>query len=165
MAQSLSPKHTRKIRRILLDLLDQSEADACLLCDQAGHILAEEGVEARDPQLMSALGAGVFAATRELAGLLGEDEFSSVVHQGTSKSILINAIDEDALLLVIFGHDANLGLVRLYTPAAATSIRTVLERARSGEDSMAAETTFVLRSNSSLFGASSAKPAMNPQEK
>ena len=143
MSYSLTQKHTRKIRRILLELLDRSEADACVVCDQAGHVLVEEGVQ-RDPQLISALGAGVFAATRELAGLLGENEFSSVVHQGTQKSILICAIDQNTLLLIVFGREANLGLVKLYAPTAAGAVRSVLEQARTDAAARPAE-TFVLR--------------------
>jgi len=149
MSYALNSKHTRKIRRVLLELLDKSEADACVVCDQAGHVLVEEGID-RDPQLISALGAGVFAATRELAGLLGENEFSSVVHQGTRKSILICAIDHDTLLLVVFGPDANFGLVKLYAPTAAGAVRSVLERAREDQAGAAAR-PFVLRQGDTVF--------------
>ncbi len=155
MAYSMGSKDVRRMRRILLELLDRSEADACVVCDQAGHVLAEEGLESQDPHLMSALGAGVFAATRELAGLLGENEFSSVVHQGTRRSILICAVDEQSLLLVIFGTSANLGLVKLYASPAAMAMRAVLDRVRgrSEEETAPPGHTFVLRQGAPLFGA------------
>ena len=152
MAYSMGPRDVRRMRRVLLELLDRSEADACVVCDQAGHVLAEEGLDAQDPHLMSALGAGVFAATRELAGLLGEDEFSSVVHQGTRRSILICAVDEQSLLLVVFSAGANLGLVRLYATPAASAVRTVLDRVRAqGEETAAPNHIFVLRQGATLF--------------
>lgn len=150
MSYALNPKHTRKIRRVLLEMLDKSEADACVVCDQAGHVLVEEGVD-RDPQLVSALGAGVFAATRELASLLGENEFSSVVHQGTRKSILMCAVDHDTLLLVVFGPEANFGLVKLYAPAAADAVRSVLAKARKDLASAPPPQTFVLRQGDTVF--------------
>jgi len=129
MTLELTTRDVNRLRRILLDLLDQSEADGCLVCDQAGHVLAYENVNRQDPLLISALGAGVYAATRELARLLGEDEFSCVLHQGVKRSILIGAASEDILLVVLFSGDARVGLVKLYTPTAAAAIRAVLEEA------------------------------------
>lgn len=154
MAHSMGPADVGKMSRVLLELLDRSEAAACVVCDQAGHVLAEEGLSTQDPHLMSALGAGVFAATRELAGLLGEDEFSSVVHQGTRRSILIASVDEESLLLVIFNAGANLGLVKLYTTPAASALRTVLDQVRArGEEEAVPNHLFVLREGTALFGS------------
>jgi predicted regulator of Ras-like GTPase activity (Roadblock/LC7/MglB family) len=155
MTFELTRRDVNKLRRILLELLDQSEADACLVCDQAGHVLAHENVNKQDPLLISALGAGVFAATRELARLLGEDEFSTVLHQGIKRSILIGAANEEILLVVLFSGDHRVGLVKLYTPAAASAIRGVFEgvesRGDSGEESN--DRTFVLKETGDIFGA------------
>lgn len=127
MAVNLNKTDVQKLNRILVDLMLQAEADGCVVCDQAGHVLAQEGVAAEDPHLLSALGAGVFAATRELARLLGEDEFSVVLHQGTKRSILMCAASEDALIAVIFSSNASVGMVKLYTPPAAQSVRAILD--------------------------------------
>ena len=96
--------------------------------------------------LISALGAGVFAGTRELARLLGEDEFSAVLHQGTRRSLLMCAANEYAIVVVLFSAEANLGLVKLYTPPAAESIGAVLAGAQArGEQVESVEHKFVLR--------------------
>jgi predicted regulator of Ras-like GTPase activity (Roadblock/LC7/MglB family) len=155
MTFELTRRDVNKLRRILLELLDQSEADACLVCDQAGHVLAHENVNKQDPLLISALGAGVFAATRELARLLGEDEFSTVLHQGLKRSILIGAATDEILIVVLFSGDHRVGLVKLYTPAAATAIRGVFDevqgRGETGADSV--DRSFVLKNTGDIFGA------------
>ena len=157
MAFELTRRDVNRLRRILIDLIDQSEADGCLICDQAGHVLAQENVAKQDPQLISALGAGVFAATRELARLLGEDEFSSVLHQGEKRCILIGAASEEILLVVLFSGDARVGLVKLYTPAAAGAVRAVIEEVQQrGESRESVDRNFVLTDSEDLFGTAAA---------
>jgi len=153
MTYELTHNDVRRLQNVLVDLLSQSDADACLLCDLAGHVLAHENVHDLDPLLISALGAGVFAATGELARLLGEDEFCSVLHQGKDRSILIGAANEDVLLVVLFSGIDKTGLVKLYTPVAATTIRGVFEGIKTQE---AAEDlpdrNFVLNTAGNIFG-------------
>lgn len=130
MAASLTGDDERKISRILADLLKQSEADECMVCDAGGHVLAQESSgRGTDPFSISALGAGVFGASRQLAMILGEDEFSAVFHQGEKKSLFIRAVGEDALLLSIFSDPDTIGLVKLYTEPAAKSLRTLFDAA------------------------------------
>lgn len=153
MTYELTRKDVNRLRKILIELLDQSEADSCLICDGAGHVLAHENVNRQDPLLISALGAGVFAATRELARLLGEDEFSSVLHQGLKRSILMAAATDEVLLVVMFSGEHRVGLVKLYTPTAAAAVRGVFEsieeRGVSGEDSV--DRIFVLKDTADIF--------------
>jgi predicted regulator of Ras-like GTPase activity (Roadblock/LC7/MglB family) len=153
MTYELTRRDVHRLRKVLLELLDESEADSCLICDGAGHVLAHENVNRHDPLLISALGAGVFAATRELARILGEDEFSTVLHQGQKRSILIAAATEEVLLVVMFSGEHRVGLVKLYTPTAATAVRGIFEslqeRGQSGEDSV--DRNFVLKDTASIF--------------
>lgn len=152
MAFTMTRGSVRKIHRILADLLVHGEADGCLVCDQAGHVLEQVGVGSHDPHLLSALGAGVFSATRELARILGENEFSVVLHQGAVRSILLCAVNEDALLAVIFSSVSSVGLVKLYAPLAADSVRTVLEDAvTNGDEVDAGLQSFVVAEEGDLF--------------
>lgn len=155
MAFELNQRDVNKLRRILLDLLDQSEADSALVCDQAGHVLAHENIKQQDPLLISALGAGVFAATRELARILGEDEFSTVLHQGLKRSILMAAATDEVLLVILFSGEARIGMVKLYTPAAATAIRSVFtEVFTRGNQVESEDREYILESaEGELFGA------------
>lgn len=154
MAFSLTEKDVLRIRRILVDLLDRSEADGCVVCDSGGYVLAQEGRGTSDPLLLSALGAGVFAASRELARILGEDEFSAVFHQGEKRSIFIRAVNREVLLVIIFSNTANVGLVRLYAGPAASEMRALFDEVvAAGPGVEHPERTFVLTEGGDLFGA------------
>ena len=72
MSFALSKTDVEKMNRVLQELLAQSEAVGCVVCDYSGYVLAQQGVDSQDPLLISALGAGVFSASRELAKLLDE---------------------------------------------------------------------------------------------
>lgn len=154
MAFALTEKDVMHIRRILLDLLSRSESDGCVVCDSGGYVLAQEGRGATDPLLLSALGAGVFAASRELARILGEDEFSAVFHQGERRSIFIRAVNPEVLLVIIFSNTANVGLVRLYAGPAAAEMRILFDEVTAaGAAAEHPERAFVLTESGDLFGA------------
>lgn len=71
---------------------------------------------------ISALVAGSFAATREMAKLLGEDEFSVLFHQGKKDSIQLSLIGERTLLATIFDERTTIGMVRLYAKEATSKL-------------------------------------------
>ena len=110
MAFELNVQDCEQIQKDLSDFLELSEAQATLLCDRGGAILFSEGEfkeEAID--LICALVAGSFAATKELALALGEEEFSAIFHQGKNNSIFISAIgDEAAEGFCVVGWDVSI---------------------------------------------------------
>lgn len=134
MAYALRKNDVDKLSRVLQDLQVRSESSACLICDNSGYVLAQEGVKQQDSMLISALGAGVFSASRELAILLGEDQFSSVFHQGEKESIFISAVNEEVLLVTIFSNDSSVGLVKLYAQPASRAIASIVGEARQREE-------------------------------
>lgn len=154
MAATLTGDDERKITRILADLIKQSEADECMVCDAGGHVLAQESSgRSSDPFSVSALGAGVFGASRQLAMILGEDEFSAVFHQGEKKSLFIRAVGEDTLLLSIFSDPDAIGLVKLYSEPAASSLRALFDDAEKRGSQIPTEDfrPFVLSKDENIF--------------
>lgn len=130
MTADVQIKDTEEISRILDELLVRSEAETCLLCDSGGHVLAHHGVKREDPFALGALGAGVFAASKELARMLGETEFDTVFHQGRNTNLLIRGVTPDVLLVIIFTHATSLGLVKLYTDPATAALQSLFETIR-----------------------------------
>lgn len=151
MSQSLIEKDVSQIRKVLQELLVKSEAEGCVVCDSGGYVLAQEGRGAGDSLVVSALGAGVFAASRELARILGENEFSAVFHQGERKSIFIRAVNPEVLLVVIFSNAGSIGLVRLYAAPAAVEMHRILDEAKGRTGSEKSPHQFVLTDGASLF--------------
>jgi predicted regulator of Ras-like GTPase activity (Roadblock/LC7/MglB family) len=118
--------------KALEDFLEKSEASFALIIERGGSILSQHGEipDTIDPTILSALAAGSFAATRELALRVGETEFSALHQQGRQSHILMSAINDEAVLMTIFGPKTTLGLVRFYSAGAVKQIAAVLEQAR-----------------------------------
>ncbi|MDP6538527.1 MAG: roadblock/LC7 domain-containing protein [Planctomycetota bacterium] len=95
--------------------LETSGARCAMLIDESGHLVTRRGESvAHSPESVAALAAASFAATREMARLLGEESFSSLFHQGARESVQIEHVGGRALFTVVFDERSNLGLVRYY---------------------------------------------------
>ena len=122
--------------KILKELNSMSGAKCSLLIDKEGHMVAREGaVRSFDTDSLSALVAGSFAATREMARMVGEDEFSVMFHQGQRDNLQLTLIDDRTILTVIFDDQTQLGMIRLYTSEAAKKLSDLFaSRSHDGDD-------------------------------
>ena len=104
-----------KIDRVLQEFVRLSGSSSVLLVDKEGHMITRAGkVPSFDQDTISALVAGSFSATREMAHLLGEQEFSALYHQGERDNIQLSLVGDRTILTVIFDDSTTLGMVRLY---------------------------------------------------
>ena len=116
------------------DFLKKSEAQWSALVDKGGNLFAQSGnTGSLDLSILSALAAGSFAATHELARRLGESEFSALYHEGHGQHILMSSLNFECLLVTVFGDKTNIGLVRFYAQQASNSLNGLLARARENE--------------------------------
>jgi len=110
----------RDVNRLLREFLKLSNAKCAMLIDKEGHMVTRQGVTREiDMDTISALVAGSFAATREMARVLGEDEFSVLFHQGKTDNIQLSIVGDRTLLTVIFDEATTIGMVRLYSAETA----------------------------------------------
>lgn len=117
------------INAILDAFMKQSATKCALLIDKDGHMVTGRGATQKiDVDTISALVAGSFAATREMAKLLGEDEFSALFHQGKSDNIQLSLVGDRALLTAIFDEQTTVGMVRLYANEAAKRLAAVFRK-------------------------------------
>ena len=92
--------------------ISKSQAVCALLIDQEGHMIAKRGfLERFDSAALAALVAGSFASTKQVAALLGENEFNVQSHQGADHSIHITLVGERTLQLAMFNSSAKAGMV------------------------------------------------------
>src|ERR1700744_2977195 len=130
----LTAEDQMAIEEQLSDFLVKSEAQWSALVDKGGNLFAQKGeTGALDLSILSALAAGSFAATHELARRLGESEFSALYHEGHGHHILMSALQFECLLVTIFGDRTNIGLVRFYAQQVTTSLNDLLAQARDKE--------------------------------
>jgi predicted regulator of Ras-like GTPase activity (Roadblock/LC7/MglB family) len=117
------------LHKMLRQLLEGSQARAVLLVDRGGQLVTCVGdVSGLDTTAFATLCAADFAATDQLAGLVGEREFSSLIHQGQHESIFAATLEESVILVVLFTSRTNLGLVRMKARQALGELGQVFRR-------------------------------------
>src|SRR5207245_9216161 len=118
---------------VLGDFLKKSEADLTVVIDRGGNVISQFGdLSAIDVTIIAALAAGSFAATQELARRIGEVEFNALYHQGNGSHIFMNSIDDDTIMITVFGKRTTVGLVRFYSTAAANDVANLLKNLQRG---------------------------------
>ncbi len=110
-------------------MLRNAEAKCALLVGQDGQCVAKRGFTKKiDTDALAALIAGSFASTREMAKLVGETDFSVLFHQGAKDHIHNVLVDDETILTIIFDDRTTLGMVRLYSRAAAKKLKNILKQ-------------------------------------
>jgi predicted regulator of Ras-like GTPase activity (Roadblock/LC7/MglB family) len=111
---SLDAAGQQRLDELLGGYVRESSARCALLVDRAGQCLAVSGDAAwLDRTAFASLAAAGFAASDQLAVLLGEEEFASLYHQGESGSLVLADVAGRAILATLFDARSTLGLVRL----------------------------------------------------
>ncbi len=117
-----------KIERVLAQFLKSANAKCALLVDKDGHLVTKSGeASTYDMDTISALVAGSFAATKQMAKLLGEEEFSIMFHQGKKDNIQLSLVGDRTILAIIFDDKTTLGMVRLYAGQVASKLGTLFD--------------------------------------
>jgi predicted regulator of Ras-like GTPase activity (Roadblock/LC7/MglB family) len=130
----LTAEDQMAIEKLLADFLKKSEAQWSALVDKGGNLFAQNGdTGALDLSILSALAAGSFAATHELAKRLGEAEFAALYHEGQGLHILMSALHHECLLVTIFSEKTNIGLVRFYEQQVTVTLNQLLKLAQEKE--------------------------------
>ena len=130
-----------QIDKLLGEFLRLSGAKCALLVDKDGHLVTKRGeVRTIDMDTISALVAGSFAATKEMARLLGEEEFSALFHQGERDNIQLSLVGERTLLTILFDERTTVGMVRLYASETAKKLATIYGDAMNRQDEQGAPT-------------------------
>jgi len=125
--------------------LDRVVAEAgslgTFLVDENGFLIAEAGAIEIDRVALSALVAASFGANAEIARILGEADFSRIIHQGSTRHLFIGKAGGHHILIVVFGGETNLGLVKLYAERVAVNIGAIMDAGAAPEPGRAAAGT------------------------
>jgi predicted regulator of Ras-like GTPase activity (Roadblock/LC7/MglB family) len=127
----LTIKDVAMLDGVLGDFLKKAEADLTVVIDRGGNVISQCGdMSVMDVTVFAALAAGSFAATQELARRIGEIEFNALYHQGNGNHMFMNSVDDETIMITVFGTETNVGLVRYYSVAAAQSVAAILKSLR-----------------------------------
>jgi predicted regulator of Ras-like GTPase activity (Roadblock/LC7/MglB family) len=116
-----------QIEQIITSLHRMADAECVMLADISGQLISVHGhLEGSDPTLVAALAAGDVAAMTELSRQIGEENPScSLLHEGKHKSIYMHNIANSFVLLVVYGSDTLIGMVRLFAGRAAEKLEAL----------------------------------------
>jgi len=124
---TLGHEQLEHIENVLGEDLIKSGVHSVLLIDMAGNIIAkcDNGNCDHDLYSLAALASANFAAVDTMAKIVGEEEFSLLFHKGEKESIHFSKVNNEFLLITIFGKEVALGLLRLKVAEAVEKINSV----------------------------------------
>jgi len=116
------------INDLLSNLVKRSEAVTALLISREGVCISKAGnVETLNSTALAALVAGMFAATREVANIVGEEQFSILLQQGEKRHIHISLIGQRNMMIVVFEDYKRIGRVRHEARSIGSDLVRILE--------------------------------------
>jgi predicted regulator of Ras-like GTPase activity (Roadblock/LC7/MglB family) len=111
---SFGEQDAQRIERLLQAFLYDSNARCALLVDRTGQLITTSGERPEfDSTAFASLAAADFSANDQLASMIGEQEFSSLFHQGEKESMYLADVAKRVILVVLFDDRATLGMIRI----------------------------------------------------
>jgi predicted regulator of Ras-like GTPase activity (Roadblock/LC7/MglB family) len=123
-----------KLEEVLERELLNSGADHVIIVDMSGNLILERGSwEVQDIFSLAALSAANFAATAEIARLIGEEDFTLLFHKGGKRNIHFSRLGKDYIVVTLFGESVSLGLIRLKLTCALEQLLEIFDPAGGNE--------------------------------
>ncbi|MES0447192.1 MAG: roadblock/LC7 domain-containing protein [Desulfobacterales bacterium] len=129
MDYNLGHEQLTEIEDVLQEDLMEMGVHCVIFIDMAGNIVVnlDDGAIKHDVYSLAALAAGNFGAVSAMAQMIGEEDFSLLFHKGEKESIHFSKVLNDFLLIIIFGHEISLGLLRLKVTESIEKIEKILK--------------------------------------
>jgi predicted regulator of Ras-like GTPase activity (Roadblock/LC7/MglB family) len=118
------------ITRVLKQLVHDAHASSGMVLDRPGQVIVYEGETYRSEQMsLGALVAGTYGSTRQMARILGEPNFRTLVQEGAKEKIYTESVGDHWLVSIIFDRHTHLGLVKMLSSRATVDLGEILVRA------------------------------------
>lgn len=118
---------TKEFQSLLNELQKKSGAFGVLVITRDGKLVEAVGfLHNVNTVALAALVAGMFAATKEVARLVGEEHFSILLQQGEKRHIHISLFRSEIMLVILFEDHHRIGLIRTYAKEYAPKINEML---------------------------------------
>jgi predicted regulator of Ras-like GTPase activity (Roadblock/LC7/MglB family) len=125
----------QRIKAILAKAQKELRAAVVLLISRSGQPIVISGTAKDvDCTALASLAAANLAATDGLANLVGEKEFSVLVHQGRHHSLYISDLLKQFSLVFVFDASTSLGLVRYKSKRIMALLEEVIRDSRRRAD-------------------------------
>lgn len=131
----LSTEIFNEISAVLKDLEVSIRAELAIFCETSGIPITSAGNQrAIDLSSLSTLAAANFAATAEMARMLGEkDGFRFLFLEGERYNIYLCNVGYEYLLTIAISKSIALGMLRIYANRAVKQLHEILEGENPGK--------------------------------
>lgn len=125
-----------QINRGLENYQQLSKSRCNMLIDVEGHAVTQVGsTDGINLETIAALVAGSVAATKEVAKILGEKEFTSLTHEGKHESIQLSVVGNRTILATIYDQEeTTTGMVRFYTKELVEKLQNIFDDIQNRKD-------------------------------
>jgi predicted regulator of Ras-like GTPase activity (Roadblock/LC7/MglB family) len=118
------------LEEIISDELLDSGAELVVVADLCGNMILQCGsLVMEDIFSLAALSAANFAATAQIAKLIGEEDFTLMFHKGGKRNIHFSRLGNDYLIITLFNDNVSLGLIRLKLIGALKQMSAIFREA------------------------------------
>ena len=125
----LGAEDVRQLDELLGGFLAQTRARCAVLCDRSGRLLTAQGdLSGLDQTTFASLAAGDFAASGQLAAIVGERDFASLYHHGAERSMFLADVGGAVILAVLFDKRTTLGMIRVRTKTLVPACAALFEQ-------------------------------------
>jgi len=119
----------KKIERFLENFLVRTGAQHIFFAAKSGEVLVYSGLKKEEKiSSITALLAGVFNATEELARIIDEHQFKQFFLKGQAWNLFYQNISPQFLLVVIFKDETLLGSVRVLSEKLALRLKKEINK-------------------------------------
>ena len=125
---SFGERDAQRIDGILQNFLRESNARCALIVDRTGQLVTTVGERPEfDSTAFASLAAADFSANDQLASMIGEQEFSSLFHQGERESMYLADVARRVILVVLFDDRATLGMIRIRVKTVVRELTAIFQ--------------------------------------
>lgn len=127
MSLILKKDEVHKLEEIIDKELLHCGAQHVVIVDMAGNLILHRGaLEMEDIMSLAVLSAANFAATAQIAKLIGEEDFTLLFHKGDRRNIHFNRLGKECIIITLFDDGVSLGLIRLKSQNAIERLSAIL---------------------------------------
>lgn len=127
--QTVNEYQYKIAKSILKQLHDSVNPEYLGLVSSYGHpIISITSPDFGDNDSLASLAAGAYAATRQLAKLVSDAEFTMMFNEGEKLNVHIAQVSDTVLLIICFRQASELGMVRVLTHRALGALAEAMTR-------------------------------------
>jgi predicted regulator of Ras-like GTPase activity (Roadblock/LC7/MglB family) len=128
MSVTVSKADVMKCEEIIREELLAGGAEHVIVVDMSGNLILECGsLKVDDILSLAVLSAANFAATSEIAKLIGEEDFALLFHKGDTMNIHFGKLGRTHIMITLFNDSISLGLIRLKCQSVTQRLLPLVE--------------------------------------